>query len=100
MAQGTQSNRLTHEEFINVAIEGLADPKYGKGIHVVYSNFNAAFEEYFGTPARPIVDKLSEEGKFIKRWAKGGVMLYKPEDAPEVTDNRGSAALAKLGLVQ
>lgn len=77
---------LTPEEFVLKAIERLRVPPY-KGIHSVYSGFNAAFREYF--PLLDPVDvtnQLAKEGKlFIRPARKGGVILYRAEDAPSIT---------------
>lgn len=100
-----ESVRLTHEEFIRVAIPALRDAKYGKGCHVVFNGLNAAFEQYFGTEARPVIDSLVEQGKFVKLPAKGGVRLFLPEEAPNAEEiaarskeARATSALAKMGL--
>jgi hypothetical protein len=100
MAQTSKAQRLTHEEFVRVAIPALRNEKYGKGLHVVYGNFNAAFREYFGTEPREAIDALEAAGKIVKRGARGGVMIYLPEDAPAIVDNSGSNALSKMGLIQ
>jgi hypothetical protein len=85
---------LTPEEFVLKAIERLRVPPY-KGIHSVFSGFNAAFREYF--PLLDPVDftnQLAKEGKITIRPAKKGVLLYKAEDAPPMT--LGKDALKKI----
>ncbi|MHA1632839.1 MAG: hypothetical protein ACTSXC_08560 [Candidatus Freyarchaeota archaeon] len=73
---------LTPEEFVIRAIERLRKPPF-KGIHSVYSGFNEAFREYFPT-LDPVefTNQLAKEGKITIRPARGGVILYKPDEVP------------------
>ncbi len=73
------------------AIEKLRKQPY-KGIHTVYSGFNQAFKEYFGTNPVEMTQRLAKEGKIVVRPVRGGVMLYLPQDAPAP----GGDALAKI----
>lgn len=85
---------LTPEQFVLKAIERLRTPPY-KGIHAVYSGFNAAFREYF--PLLDPVDvtnKMAQDGKIVIRPARGGVILYKAEDVSQATS--ASNALKKI----
>ena len=75
-----EEKKLTEEEFIRKAVKKLRG-NY-KGIHSVYSGFNAAFKDYFGTNPIDTTQKLAKEGKINIRPVKGGVMIYLPEDAP------------------
>jgi hypothetical protein len=77
--------KLTEEEFIRKAVKKLRG-KY-KGIHTVYSGFNSAFKEYFGTNPVEATQRLASEGKINIRPVKGGVMIYLPEDAPNTGEN-------------
>lgn len=88
---------LTPEEFVLKAIETLRQPPY-KGIHSVFSGFNAAFREYFpGLDPVEVTNGLAEEGKLVIRPVRRGVMLYRPEDAP--AGSRDPKALLKqMGL--
>ena len=72
---------LTEVEFVRKAIKKLRG-KY-KGIHTVYSGFNNAFKEYFGTNPIEATQRLASEGKINIRPVKGGVMIYLPENAPD-----------------
>ncbi len=91
------AERLSHEEFIKQAILKLRTGNY-KGIHSVYSGFNEAFKKYYdGENPVQATNKLAAEGKIVIRPAKGGVVLYLPDDAPNVT--RGDQALKKMGLI-
>lgn len=72
--------KLTEEEFIRRAIKKLRG-NY-KGIHTVYTGFNQAFKDYFGTNPVEATQKLAKEGKVNIRPVKGGVILYLPEDVP------------------
>jgi hypothetical protein len=75
------SEKLTEYEFIVRAIKKLRKPPY-KGIHTVYSGFNQAFREYFGTNPVEVTQRLAAEGRIVTRPVKGGVTIYLPEDAP------------------
>ena len=77
--------KLTEEEFVRKAVKKLRG-KY-KGIHTVYSGFNTAFREYFGTNPVEATQRLASEGKINIRPVKGGVMIYLPEDAPNTAEN-------------
>lgn len=91
------TQKLTHEEFVKRAIVSLRKEPY-KGIHSVYSGFNQAFKKYFdGEDPVEVTNKLAKEGKIVIRPAKGGVVLYLVEDAPQ---SGGSAdeTLRKMGL--
>ena len=77
--------KLSEEEFIRRAIKKLRG-NY-KGIHSVYSGFNNAFQEYFGTNPVATTQRLAQEGKIVIRPVKGGVILYLPEDAPNQAKN-------------
>ena len=77
--------KMTEEEFVRRAIKKLRG-NY-KGIHSVYSGFNAAFQEYFGKNPIETTQRLAAEKKIIIRPVKGGVVLYLPEDAPNSPQN-------------
>ena len=78
--------KLSEYEFVVRAIKTLHKPPY-KGIHSVYSGFNQAFREYFGTNPVEATTKLAQEGKIVTRPVRGGVTIYLPEDAPAGTGN-------------
>jgi hypothetical protein len=89
--------KLSHEEFIKKAIVSLRKEGY-RGIHTVYSGFNAAFKKYFdGENPVEVTNRLAKEGKIVIRPVKGGVMLYLPEEAP-TAPTLGDEALKKMGL--
>jgi hypothetical protein len=77
--------KLSEEEFIRRAVKKLRG-NY-KGIHSVYSGFNTAFKEYFGTNPVEATQRLVGEGKIATRPVKGGVIIYLPEDAPNPAEN-------------
>ncbi len=83
--------KLSEEEFVVRAIEKLRKPPY-KGIHSVYSGFNSAFKEYFGTNPIETTQRLAQQGKIVTRPVKGGAMLYLPQDAPQTAED----ALSKI----
>ena len=92
------SKKLSHEEFIRLAIVTLRNGNF-KGIHSVYSGFNEAFRKYYdGDDPVQVTDGYGKEGKLVIRPTKSGVMLYLPEDAPQ--GNRGDQALRKMGLLE
>ena len=93
----TSVKKLSKELFVVKGIQTLRKEGY-KGIHTVYSGFNEAFKNYFnGDDPVQATNGLAEEGKIAIRPARGGVMLYMPEDAPS-SQAAASDALAKMGL--
>lgn len=90
------TKKLSYEEFVKKAILKLRIGNY-KGIHCIYSGFNEAFKKYYdGVNPVEITERLAKEKKLSIRPVKGGVMLYLPEDAPQMT--RANQALKKMGL--
>ena len=91
--------KLTEEEFIRKAVKKLRG-KY-KGIHTVYSGFNTAFKDYFGTNPIDATQRLASEGKINIRPVKGGVMIYLPEDAPNTvfTPHIGASSKENMGRI-
>lgn len=77
--------KLTEEEFVRRAIKKLRG-KY-KGIHTVYSGFNHAFKQYFDKNPVEATQRLANESKIGIRPVKGGVIIYLPEDSPNLTKN-------------
>ncbi|MBE3144417.1 MAG: hypothetical protein IMZ61_10915 [Planctomycetes bacterium] len=90
------TGKLSELDFTTRAIANLRTDR-SKGIHVVYSNFNAAFKQYYGKEARETVDKLCEAGKLAKRVVRGGVMIYLPGEAPIITDRSADTIKAITG---
>jgi len=92
------NGRLTEEEFTLRGIETLRKGAY-RGIHCRFSGFNEAFRTYYGDGADPVgsTNRLAKAGKITVRPCRGGVMLYKPGEAP-VAEVAGSAALAAMGI--
>lgn len=89
---------MTHMEFIERAIKTLRKGNY-KGIHTVYSGFDAAFRKVFpGDNPVEVTRKLEAEGKIVVKPVRGGAMLYLPEDAP-VKKDTADEVLKKMGLV-
>ncbi len=92
------NRKLTHEEFVNLAIQKLRSGTY-KGVHTVFSGFNEAFKLYFpGDNPIEATNKMAEEGKIAVRPTKAGVILYLPQEAPQ--GSRGEEALKKMGLME
>lgn len=90
--------KLSEEQFVLKAIETLRKGAY-RGIHARFSGFNQAFRDYFGEDSDPVgvTNKLAKAGKIVVNPCRGGVMLYKPDEAP-VVQNSGAKALAAMGL--
>ena len=95
------TKRLSYEDFCKRAITKLRTDQ-SKGIHTVFSGFNTAFRQYYGEKSDPIavVDKLVEQGKLARRYARKGAMLYLLADAPKPRTNESTAkaTLGKMGL--
>ena len=88
--------KLTQAEFVKKAILTLRKEPY-KGIHTIYSGFNDAFRAYFDDDPIKWTTQLAKDGVIVIRPAKGGVMLYLPEDAPAGRTS-GKDVLKKMGL--
>lgn len=94
-AEKKTGKKLTEAEFAKKAILKLRKDGY-KGIHTVFSGYNAAFKDYFdGADPIKATNRLVEEGEIAMRFVKKGVMIYLPDDAPEQGDS-GKAALKKI----
>lgn len=71
-----------------LALRNLDNPdpkKRSKGIHVVYSNFNAALRKQYGwdkTQAIEAMNALAETGQIVIIPRRGGPMIYLSGDAP------------------
>lgn len=91
------NSKMPYKDFVEKAIKALRKPPY-KGIHVVYTNFNDAFRQYYNEDPRPIIDKLVAEGFLVSRPAKGGAIITLVTDVDEdMKSSHGtSAALAKI----
>lgn len=114
VGRSTKTNgKLSADEFIVTAIRKLREVenekartkgrRESKGIHSVYSGFNAAFKSYFGGDASPVdATKSAAERDVIDiGGARGGAMLYLPGEAPaawETQEARNGKTLAAMGL--
>ena len=65
--------KLSEEEFVRRAVKKLRG-NY-KGIHSVYTGFNTAFKEYFGTNPVETTQRLVSEGKIVTRPVNTGLFL-------------------------
>jgi hypothetical protein len=74
--------KLSYEEFVRRAVTRLKEKSY-KGIHSVYSGFNDAFRRYYDEDPVKIIRELSAEGKVFLRPARGGFIIYLPENTPQ-----------------
>lgn len=87
--------RMTAEDFVVTAIVKLRTGKY-KGIHNVFSGFNAAFREYFpGADPVETVKAMEAKGLIVTHASKKGAMMYLTSDAPGNKKNI-SAILAQI----
>ena len=76
-----KENLLPPEEFLHRAVSRLRKGT-AKSIHSVYSGFNAAWRQYYGTDPIEGIKALEEAGKCVTHPTKGGARIYLPEDAP------------------
>lgn len=79
-----ETQKLTKEEFTIKAIENLRTDR-SKGIHVVWSGYNAAFVAYFGEASRQTTDDMAAKGLIDVHPFEGGAMIYKKGEAPDRT---------------
>jgi hypothetical protein len=84
--------KLSPADFTLEAIRKLRKPPY-KGIHSVFSGFNAAFRKYFPDldPVQAVVE-LAEKEIIISTRTRGGVLLYIPGEAPVPKEKAGKKA--------
>lgn len=91
------ANKLSHQEFVRLAIEKLRTGTF-KGIHSVYSGFNEAFRIYYeGEDPIKVTTEFAAGGEILLRPVRNGVMLYLPGEAPAAV-NKGEQALKTMGL--
>lgn len=92
-----KNGKMDMLEFSKRAILKLRTDK-SKGIHSVFSGFNAAFKEYYGVEAKDALNDLVDGGKIVRIPCRKGVMLYLPEDAPASasSDAKAKKALAAI----
>lgn len=95
---GSDSQKpITPEQFIFRFIETFRDSSKSRGIHSVFSGFNAAFREYFpGLDPVEVTNELAREGKLEIRPVRRGVMIYRAGEAPAGSSPRD--LLKKMGL--
>lgn len=72
---------LPPEEFVRRAVLRLRKGT-AKSIHTVYSGFNAAWREYYGTDPVEGIKALVDAGVCVTHPTRGGARLYLAEDAP------------------
>lgn len=95
-ASAAKTTRIAYKDFVLKAIEKLRKPPY-KGIHCIYSGLNEAIKQYYGEEARPVLDKLVQQGVIETQYARGGVMVYKKGEAPvRNSDARAKATVATI----
>ena len=98
------ADKLTKEQFTLRALDTLAkgeseSGKVYKGVHTVYQGFNEAFRAYFpGDDPVIWIKQAEKQGLISVIPTKGGVRIYKPEDAPGKAQRNPASVLAKMGL--
>ena len=90
------NDKLNYEEFFSKAILNLRDLSKSRGIHTVYSGFNAAFRKYYNENPILITQKQVKEGKFEMQPRRGGYMIYLKGEAPISASVTGKVALDKI----
>ena len=93
------ATQLTEREFTEKAIVSLRKDNF-KGIHNVFSGFNAAARNYFnldGAGCIAMINKLVEDGVIETRQTKAGYTLYLKGEKPE-GGNTVDDVLSKMGL--
>lgn len=99
-------DKLTPEQFVLLAIQKLPaiEPRNGKAykgrsIHTVYSQFNAAFRDYFDK-ACPVeaTKQLAAAGKISMLVVRGGAMIAGPGVLPKREQVSPKEALKKMGI--
>ena len=93
------TQKLTHKEFVVKAIPSLRKENF-KGIHTVYSGFNAAARKYFNLDTAGVITMITtlvEEGVIDSRPTKDGFTIYLAGEKPE-NGNTPDDVLAKMGL--
>ena len=91
-SKSKSNGKLTEKEFVLQAIRKLNNPKYGKGIHTVFSGFNQAFKEYFDSDPVAATKGLTKKGVIETRLVRGGAMIYVAGESP----GAGNEALSKI----
>ena len=82
VAKVTQE-KIGVEKFVLSAIHLLCkDERPRNGIHVVDSGLNGALHLYFGGSKHPadIIGELIKKGVVCGKLAKGGIIIYDPQD--------------------
>ena len=92
----TQANGMTLQEFTTRAITRLRKPPH-KGIHTVYQGLNEAIREFFGVEPVPALQELVDQGKFVVKPTRGGVLIYLPQDAPAARNKAAEVIKAVTG---
>ena len=81
---GDGDGKMSQGDFILRCIERLHKPDFA-GIHTVYSGFNGAFRAYFdGADPVAATQKLAAEGKIVIMPSRGGVVIYKKGEEPNL----------------
>ncbi len=90
------------EAFVLRAIEAGRTER-SKGIHVVFSGFNAAFRRTFpGRDPQQVTKAMAAAGQIVLRPCRGGAMLYLPGEAPARSDGSDAKAdrlLKSMGIL-
>ena len=98
VAPATGIDLIAAEALVRKAITTGRGDKY-KGLHSVYGGLNGLLRKvYPNHNPVAITNALAEAGKIVVRFAKGGAVVYLPEDAPAPKDSAGDKLAEKMGL--
>lgn len=89
------NGKMPVRQFVESAILRLRRPG-DTGCHVVFSGFNAVFEEYYGVRARAYVDQLATENFIVKVLVKRGPIINLVNAPPAAPAQTMSAQLARV----
>ncbi len=90
--------KMSREVFVLKAVE-VGRTGRAKGLHSEGSGLRGAFAKYFGVKANMVktLRELEREGKVSLRVTKGGLRVYRPQDAPPPTrDEKAGLLLAAI----
>jgi len=102
------AQKVSKKKFLEIAFAKLKKPYKDKrtgemrtpsGLHTVYSGFNAAWEDYYGTNPVEAVSAMVENGNLEGHPTKGGFMIYLPGTMSKGNRTSGTKALQDMELL-
>lgn len=87
---------FTHNAIKALRVDADGKPKVFNGynvmgIHSVYSGFNGAFRQYYGTDPVEATQRMEAKGKLRVKLVQGGAMLYIPGEANTQAKAKGKS---------